>query len=142
LNFIDKFKFRWDPVKFITSKLKEWKPKKYSTEKEYENSLYTFLHDEMGDLQVTKQYAKGRIRADIVIADKVIIELKHNLNTTAKYQRLIGQLNEYKDWEGQVIILLTGDPDRNLLKQLDAYIKKEGFGEDILGEAKFIVYQK
>ncbi len=143
MKFIDKLKFHvGDSVKFVTTKLKEWKPRKCSTEKEYENSLYAFLHDQMGDLQVTKQYAKGRIRADLVIADKVIVELKNNLNTTAKYQRLIGQLNEYKDWDGRVIILLTGDTDRNLRKQLDAYIKNEDLAGDILDEAKVTIYQK
>jgi hypothetical protein len=143
MKFIDKWKFHiGDSVKLVTTKIKEWKPRKCSTEKDYENSLYAFLHEEMGDLQVTKQYAKGRIRADLVVADKVIVELKNNLNTTAKYQRLIGQLNLYKQWDGRIIVLLTGDTDTNLRKQLDSYLKSEELAGDIFDDAKVTIYQK
>jgi hypothetical protein len=74
----------------------KWKPRSCKSEKDYENSLYEFLHKELGDTQITKQYARGRIRADIVISEKVIIELKTNLDSTGKYQRLIGQLAAYE----------------------------------------------
>ena len=79
-----------------------------------------------------------------MIGDKVIVELKHNLDTTGKYQRLIGQISEYKEWDGRVIILLTGETDINLRKQLDSFIKKEGLGENYLvtEETKVTVFQK
>lgn len=80
------------------------------------------MHDKLDDIQVTKQYAKGRIRADIVVGDKVIIELKNNLDSTGKYQRLIGQLNEYKAWDGDTIIVLCGKTDKNLRKELDRFL--------------------
>jgi len=145
MGIFDKIKFHMgDSVGFVTKKMESWEPKKCKTEKDYEKSLYQFLHDELGDLQVTKQYAKGRIRADLMIGDKVIIELKHNLDTTGKYQRLIGQISEYKEWDGRVIILLTGETDMNLRKQLDAFIKKEGLGDSYLitEETKVTVFQK
>ena len=41
--------------------------------------------------------------ADLMIGKKVIIELKHNLNSTAKLQRLIGQLGQYEGWDGRVV---------------------------------------
>src|SRR5437867_13335352 len=109
MGLIDKIKFNaWDNVGAVVSLLGRWKPTKCSVEKDFERSLYSFLHAELGDLQITKQYAQGRIRADLMIANKVIVELKHNLDTTAKYQRLVGQLAEYKEWEGRIVILLTG----------------------------------
>ena len=77
-----------------------------------------------------------------MIGDRVIVELKYNLNTTGKYQRLIGQLAEYKDWDGRTILLLTGETDINLRKQIDMYLKKEGLSEDLLDEAKVTVFQK
>lgn len=145
MNILDKVKFHLgDSVGFVTKKMESWNPKKCSTEKDYEKSLYQYLHDELGNLQITKQYAKGRIRADLMIGDKVIVELKHNLDTTAKYQRLIGQISEYKEWDGRVIILLTGKTDLNLRKQIDTFIKREGLGESlfITEETKVTVFQK
>ena len=68
--------------------------------------------------------------------------MKNNLNNTAKLHTLIGQLNDYKDWGKRIIILLTGETDRNLRKQLDTYIKKEDLAGNILDEAKVTVYQK
>ncbi len=67
---------------------------------------------------MTKQYARGRIRADIVVHDNVIIEMKNNLDTTGKLQRLVGQLETYKKWDGYIIILLCGNTEPNIRKEL------------------------
>jgi hypothetical protein len=97
---------------------------KLQDRKGHEKSLYSFLHDELGDVQVTKQYAVGRTAADIVVGEKVIIELKHNLNATSKLQRLFGQLEQYRAWTGPVIVLLTGDTEPNLRKELKRKLKE------------------
>ena len=62
-----------------------WRLRKCDAEKQYENSLYEFLYGQLEEVQVTKHFALGRIRADIVVGDTIIIELKNNLDTTAKY---------------------------------------------------------
>jgi len=101
MGFLQKIRFNFfDAGEMIVHYIEKWRPRKCKTEKEYEKSLYTFLHKQLEDIQVTKQFAKGRIRADLVVGDKVIVELKNNLNTTAKYQKLIGQITEYKKWDG------------------------------------------
>ena len=97
MSLLDKLKCHTgNDVGAVGSIIKRWKPTKCKTEKDYEKSLYAFLHEQLGGTQITKQYAKGRIRADLVIADRVIVELKNNLDSTAKYQRLIGQLTQYR----------------------------------------------
>jgi len=102
--------------------IKRWRPRRCQTEKDYEKSLYQFLHKELDGIQITKQFGKGRIRADLMVGEKVIVEIKNNLDTPAKYQRLIGQLNDYKDWDKSVVIILTGKTDPNLRKQLDRFV--------------------
>jgi hypothetical protein len=125
MGLLDKLKFNlWDDADAIIGLISKWQPKNCKTEKDFEKSLYDYLHRELGDLQITRQYARGRIRSDLVVADKVIIELKTNLDTTSKLQRLIGQLNGYESWEGRVIVLLTGKTDPNLRKELDRFVKK------------------
>ena len=122
----EKIRFKWDPLGMVGGLIKKWKPRDCKTEKDYEKSLYSFLHKELGDIQVTKQFARGRVRADLAVGDKVIIELKNSLDTTAKYQRLMGQLREYQDWDGFIVVVLTGKTDPNLRKELDNYVEKEG----------------
>ena len=69
----------WNSIGVIKSAIKSWRPRNCSKEKDFEKSLYIFLHKKFPDIQVTKQYAKGRIRADILVGDKIIIELKNEV---------------------------------------------------------------
>ena len=102
MGFFDKLKFDlWSDSSAVQDLIEKWKPRGCKTEKDFELSLYKFLHDELGDTQITKQYARGRIRADLVVADKVIIELKFNLDSTGKFQRLVGQLTAYGEWDAK-----------------------------------------
>lgn len=142
MGLMDKLKFQvWDNVGAVVDLIKRWEPTDCRTEKDYERSLYGYLHENFGDLQVTKQYAQGRIRADLCVAGKVIVELKNNLNTTAKYQRLVGQVAEYKKWNGRIVVLLTGATEPNLRKQLNNFVKSEGLG-DGLDQAKVTIVEK
>ena len=115
----------------VVSLINKWNPKKLGTEKEYENSLYKYLHARL-DEQVTQQPSLGRIRADIVVedqkkGDKVLIELKHNLHTTSQLQRLKGQLQDYTEkWNGTLILLLCGNTEPNIRKDFEPSIKKLG----------------
>ncbi len=119
MSFLEKLKFGFDNVGFVKNLIRDWKPRGCKSEKDFENFLYEYLHDKLESIQVTKQYAKGRVKADLVVGESIIIELKTNLDTTAKYQRLIGQLTEYsRSWEGTVILLLTGKTEKNLRKKL------------------------
>ena len=144
MGLIDKLKWLGNSVGVLTSLFSKWRPRNCKTEKAYENSLNSFLHKELEDHQITKQYGIGRSRADLVIDDRLLIEIKYNLNTSAKYQRLLGQLAEYKEWDGRVVLLLVGKTDPNLRKQLTSYLEKEGLcGSMFLHEEdKVIIYEK
>lgn len=144
MGLIRKLKWLGDSAGVLTSLFSKWHPRNCKNEKDYENSLYSFLHKELEDHQITKQYGKGRFRADLVIDNKLIIEIKYNLSTPSKYQRLLGQLAEYKEWDGRIVLLLVGRTDPNLKKQLTSYLKKEGFCDSIFlhEEDKVIIYEK
>ncbi len=142
MGFLQRLRFEYlDPDDMVLSAIKRWKPRACETEKQYENSLYGFLHKEFPDIQITKQFANGRVRADIVVGGKIIIELKNNLDTTAKYQRLMGQLMVYEEWDGQIFVLLTGKTDPNLRKQLSSYAQQTTCG-DLDDREKIIVIDK
>lgn len=139
-----KLKFGWDSVGTVVKLIEQWSPKGCKSEKDFEKSLYAFLHEELLDIQVTKQFAQGRTRADIVVGDSIIVELKYNLDATSKYQRLLGQLESYAEWKGAVIILLTGETEPNLRKELDKAIEKHvEFGPTLFTQRnRFMVFQK
>jgi hypothetical protein len=121
VGFVDKLKFHLGSVGVVLSMLEKWNPRGCKSEKEFENSLYKFLHQEMKDFQIT---------------------LKYNLDSTSKFQRLLGQIAEYKNWDGPIVILLTGETEPNLKKQLEGYIRKEELTPDDWGKTSVTVYDK
>jgi hypothetical protein len=129
--------FSFDPGAAVASAIKKWSPPVLQKEKEYEKSLYEHLHKEFSDLQVTKQHAVGRTKADILVGGKVIIELKKDLSSTGEYKRLTGQLVEYQKWEGDIVIVLLGKTEPNLRKELEAFVEKN-IGDGIFSEARII----
>jgi hypothetical protein len=140
MGLLDKLKFQmWDDVGVVVDLIAKWRPRRCTTEKDFEKSLYAYLHEAFGDTQVTRQFARGRIRADLMVGNKVIIELKHNLNSTSKLQRLLGQLSQYEDWDGRVVLLLTGETEPNLRKELKQFIQKQGWDDDFTGERVTVV---
>ncbi|MGH7596107.1 MAG: hypothetical protein ACREOI_07120 [bacterium] len=143
MSTFDEVKFKlWNNVDAVVSLIQRWNPKNCKTEKDHEKSLYEYLHKEFDTIQVTKQYAKGRIKADLVIGGEkgIIIEIKRNLTARAEYQRLIGQLVEYKEWAGSVIVLLAGSIDLNFKKQLEKSSETENKVQFL--ETKFTIVQK
>jgi len=123
MAFFDKVKFTiWDKANAIVGLINKWEPKNCKTEKDYEKSLVTFIRSELPDIEVTPQFAFGRAKADLVIGRKVIVEIKTNLNSTGSCQRLIGQLHDYSEWEGQIIVLLTGTTCPDLKMKIEKAI--------------------
>ena len=84
----------------------------------------------MKDRPVALEHEQPSLTVDAV-EEKVILELKNNLDATAKYQRLIGQLMSYENWGGSVFVVLCRTTDRNLLKELKSHI------EDLHGSVHF-----
>jgi hypothetical protein len=129
--------FNFDPVASVKKAIEAWKPGKLESEKEYELSLYNFLHEYYDEFEITKQYAIGQTRADIKVRDEVIIEIKKDLNSKGGYDRLMGQLQEYKKWKGSILLLLIGKTEPNLRKRL----LKEA-GGDFFVDRKFTIVEK
>jgi hypothetical protein len=112
----------------VCDAIEEWKVDLLKTEKQYENELYKYLHKKLPRKQITKQFAHARIRADLAVEEDVIIELKNNLKTTNQYQRLIGQLEQYRQWNGYIVLVLCGKTELNILKEVKSYT--DNFSED------------
>ena len=144
MDFLEKMGYKLDPVAAIQKALEKWSPTKYETEKDYEESLYGYLHKKFDDssIDIAKQSAVGRKKADIRIGKEAIIELKKDLDNTGQYDRLMGQIEEYLQWEGTTFIILVGKSDLNLKKKLiqKAKSSRSMHGFDFV--AKLIVLEK
>jgi len=75
------------PELMLEKLIKDWKPRGYKTEKDYENSLYRYFEKYLSQ-SATKQNGLGRVKADIPFEKRVAIELIKDFKTTAQYQRL------------------------------------------------------
>lgn len=133
MGFLDKAKWVWDRDGTMKSLIEKWRPRKFDNEKEFEQSLQAFLRRELpDDIDGTPQYAQGRFRADIRVGKDVVIEIKYNLDTTSKLQRLMGQVETYEEWKGTIFLVLTGKTDQDLKSQLTSYLKKRGMTDSLL----------
>lgn len=109
-----------NPSRTVEELISEWKPEQLRLEHEYEKSLQGFLKTKLPFTKITRQYGSGRVKCDIAVGTEVFIELKRGLKTTNKLQRLIGQVELYRnEWEnGTVMILLIGESEDDLLRDL------------------------
>lgn len=124
MGILEKISFQWDSVNHVEKLIKEWKPRGCETEKDYENSLYSYFEKVLEGKEITKQHGVGRSKVDIAVGKKVFVELKKDLKTTGQLQRLIGQIEIYEKPLENVIVILCGEVDKNLLKQLIDKTKK------------------
>lgn len=125
MSTFDKVKFKiWDSLDATEDLIRRWQPAVLPDEASYETSLYEFLLAELPGFQITRQYSQDRFRVDIAIERRVAVELKHNLATTAEYQRLVGQLVEYAAWPMSLVLVLTGTSDRDIAHRLKRDIQR------------------
>jgi len=98
---------------FVTA-LQNWNPKFAHHEYEYQDRLYRHLRKHLPDASIELEYPIGdnylgsRGRADIVVNDTILIEMKRDSSAGA-IQRAKGQVSQYSEiWKdkGPVILLL------------------------------------
>lgn len=96
--------------------LEAWRPSSYSlTEKEQEQSLLAYLRVNLPDVPIVPQYGIAKGKADIVIQDEHVLELKLGFteDCVAEFDRCLGQLWRYKEkWverdRGRVWLIVVG----------------------------------
>lgn len=106
----------------ILSLVEKWSPKKFSKETEYRDDLLKYLRNNMnqkdpfgitGEVSIRKE--SGRSLADIGVERRVGIELKYNVNTKSKVDRLFGQMDDYlKEYENMIVVLCGKTSEESL----------------------------
>ncbi|MFQ5664322.1 MAG: hypothetical protein ACE5HL_10870 [Terriglobia bacterium] len=132
-------RYAWNPFNTVANLVESWRPGTLRLESEYEKSLCGFLRKKLPSEKIIRQYGAGRIKCDISTGGKVIIELKTNFNSTQKLQRLLGQVELFKkEWDKPVLIVLIGETQDDLLKDLHSALRRHDNVELITKEAEHV----
>lgn len=108
-----------NPGETVAELIEEWKPPSAQLESEYEKSLHQLLKCKLPFVKVTRQCGSSRVKCDLATGNEVIIELKAELRSTNKLQRLLGQIELYRgEWDRPIIIVLLGQSEEDLLHNL------------------------
>ncbi len=116
--------------------VKRWKPdQEYKKETEYSKDIEAYLRDKLNDeywgTSARISCENGRGLCDVTVNEKLAgIELKKDLNSKAKIDRLVGQVHRYtKEYKG-VIIVLVGKTKANSLDDLKTQLKSFSYDWD------------
>ncbi len=115
----------------VLQEVREWQPaKNYRSELKYTEDLHSVLLRRFQNSQVTRDDKNNKKGLDIGItyqsmysSESVGIELKYNLDKTAEYQRLIGQIETKGQRYGHIIIVLAGRTNNNMYVNLNNWVK-------------------
>lgn len=119
-----------DPVETVCNLIYEWQPTDTSSEIKIEESLHEYLSKQLKWYDVRRQFRHDRIIADILINEKLAIEIKLNLIRIDDFRRLIGQLDCYANWGVRMIVLLVGKVDNDLMRRVEERLQKDWEDED------------
>jgi hypothetical protein len=114
------------PSDCVLRLLLEWQPTAAGlTEKAYEQELQNWLHTKLPDVPIVAQYGIAKGKADVVIDDSYVVELKLAFTdeTLVEFDRCIGQLERYRQkWvdneRGEIYLVIVGKSDsefRNMI---------------------------
>jgi len=117
--------YTFDPEGKVTKIIKSWKPKDCKTEKDFEKSLLMLLRINLDGIKIEAQYGAGRQKVDIVVDDKIPIEIKKDVNTAAALHRAMGQLEQYLLKWDLVFLVLCGRITPENLAALKEYAKSK-----------------
>ena len=115
----------------VVKAVEKWSPKTLPSEAKYRDDLLAYLRKNLGKedmlgfsekLSIRKE--SGRHLADIGINNQVGVELKYNLNTKAKVDRLFGQIDDYLKGYASMVIVLCGKTSEDQLDYLEEKVRK------------------
>lgn len=113
----DYMPFLGKEITFVQELLLQWTPPHDAeSEKDFEQHLFQWLTATLPQVPIVTQYGIAKGKADIVIQDSHVIELKLGLMDVYEFDRCIGQLERYRQkWccndRGPVYLIVVGESD-------------------------------
>lgn len=112
--------------------LLEWQPSAGGlSEKAYEQELQAWLNSKLPDVPIVAQYGIAKGKADLVLDDAYIVELKLAFtdDTLPEFDRCIGQLERYRQkWvdndRGRVYLVIVGKSDSEFRSMIHKAVER------------------
>ena len=107
-----------------------WQPQAFALdEKDYQADLFATLREALSDVPMATEHGLAKGRADIVVEDSHVIELKLGFSDVLEFDRCIGQLERYyqrwvKKDRGPVYLVVVGDSDPDLRDMLHVWFEE------------------
>lgn len=115
-------------VPIIKDLMEDWEPGNFNHESGYRDSLYRFLDKEFRLVDVKRRYSEGKVSPDITVGDNVFMEIYKDFDKDSDLQGLKTKIDNYKDEYKEkgisIIVLLVGDADTELIKELQQYLEE------------------
>jgi len=117
-----------DPA-HVCQLLERWKPSSFDVnEKKQERELQFWLESQLPEVPIVAQYGIAKGKADIVIEDSHLIEVKLAFDSASvvEFDRCVGQLERYKQkWvkkeRGPVYLVVVGESDAEFRDMLQTW---------------------
>lgn len=114
----------------LNTMFREWQPRSFDLdEKDHEADLFAELRLALPEVPMTTQHGLAKGRADIVIEDSHVIEVKLGLTDVIEFDRCIGQMERYyqrwvKKDRGPFHLIVVGESDPDLRDMLHVWFEE------------------
>ena len=112
----------WEEMDQVERLIRDWNPEGCRTKGDCERSLLKFLKEHLKEKEIAKKVTIGEMKVDLAIGETVFIQIRKDLQNQGQLKRLISQIDGYSKKLKNLILILCGEVDKNLLQQ----VRKKG----------------
>lgn len=108
----------WDDMDKIERLIRDWKPEGCRTKGDYERSLSRWLKEHLREKEIMRKVTIGKTKVDLAIGGTIFIQIRKDLQNQGKLERLVTQIDGYSKNLKNLILILCGEVDKNLVRQV------------------------
>lgn len=112
----------WDEMDDVERLIRDWNPQGCRTKADYERSLSAFLKENLKEKEIVRKVTIGKMKVALAIGGTIFIQIRKDLQNQDQLKRLITQIDGYSKNLKNLILILCGAVDKNLLTQ----VRKKG----------------
>jgi len=108
----------WDDMDKVERLIRDWKPEGYRTKGDYERSLSRLLKEHLKEKEIMRKVTIGKMKVDLAIGGTIFVQIRKDLQNQGQLERLITQIDGYSKNLKHLILILCGEVDKNLVRQV------------------------
>ena len=108
----------WEEMDQFERLIREWNPEGCRTKGDFERSLSKFLKEHLKEKEIVKKVTIGKMKVDLAIGGTVFIQIRKDLQNQGQLERLVSQIDGYSKNLKNLILILCGEVDKDLLQQV------------------------